>query len=90
MSIAHRKGGGRLRTADRSSSARRGRRDSPDEPMRVVALGGGHGLASNLRALRLLADEITAVVTVADNGGCLLYTSPSPRDATLSRMPSSA
>jgi len=26
-----------------------------------------------------------------DNGnGCLLYTSPSPRDATLSRMPSSA
>ena len=25
-----------------------------------------------------------------DWGGCLLYTSPSPRDATLSRMPSSA
>ena len=24
------------------------------------------------------------------DGGCLLYTSPSPRDATLSRMPSSA
>ena len=24
------------------------------------------------------------------NYGCLLYTSPSPRDATLSRMPSSA
>lgn len=38
-------------------------------PLRVVALGGGHGLAANLRALRLLADEITAVVTVADNGG---------------------
>ena len=31
--------------------------------------------------------------TVRDNvliGACLLYTSPSPRDATLSRMPSSA
>ena len=28
-------------------------------------------------------------VTV-DYGACLLYTSPSPRDATLSRMPSSA
>ena len=27
---------------------------------------------------------------VPDNEGCLLYTSPSPRDATLSRMPSSA
>ena len=26
----------------------------------------------------------------ADFGFCLLYTSPSPRDATLSRMPSSA
>ena len=25
-----------------------------------------------------------------DSNGCLLYTSPSPRDATLSRMPSSA
>ena len=25
-----------------------------------------------------------------DYRGCLLYTSPSPRDATLSRMPSSA
>ena len=25
-----------------------------------------------------------------DEGSCLLYTSPSPRDATLSRMPSSA
>ena len=27
---------------------------------------------------------------VNSNYGCLLYTSPSPRDATLSRMPSSA
>ena len=29
-------------------------------------------------------------VDEAMNGHCLLYTSPSPRDATLSRMPSSA
>ena len=27
---------------------------------------------------------------LVDSTGCLLYTSPSPRDATLSRMPSSA
>ena len=27
---------------------------------------------------------------VSQCGNCLLYTSPSPRDATLSRMPSSA
>lgn len=36
---------------------------------RVVALGGGHGLHATLSALRLLTDEITAVVTVADDGG---------------------
>ena len=29
-------------------------------------------------------------VIVDHNNNCLLYTSPSPRDATLSRMPSSA
>ena len=32
----------------------------------------------------------TTVVTVDDTGSCLLYTSPSPRDRTRSRMPSSA
>lgn len=36
---------------------------------RAVALGGGHGLAASLGALRLLTRELTAVVTVADNGG---------------------
>jgi uncharacterized cofD-like protein len=36
---------------------------------RVVALGGGHGLSASLRAMRLLTDDLTAVVTVADNGG---------------------
>jgi uncharacterized cofD-like protein len=35
----------------------------------VVALGGGHGLAASLSALRHVADDLTAVVTVADNGG---------------------
>ena len=37
--------------------------------MRVVALGGGHGLAASLSALRLLDTDLTGVVTVADNGG---------------------
>jgi uncharacterized cofD-like protein len=36
---------------------------------RVVALGGGHGLAANLTALRTFCTDLTAVVTVADNGG---------------------
>lgn len=35
----------------------------------VVALGGGHGLSASLSALRLMTDRITAVVTVADDGG---------------------
>lgn len=41
------------------------RSDAP----RVVALGGGHGLAASLRALRLVTDQLVAVVTVADDGG---------------------
>ena len=36
---------------------------------RVVALGGGHGLAASLTALRRVTDRLTAVVTVADDGG---------------------
>ncbi len=37
--------------------------------MKVVALGGGHGLPVTLAALRLLGVEPTAVVTVPDDGG---------------------
>lgn len=36
---------------------------------RVVAFGGGHGLAITLQALRRVTDRLTAVVGVADNGG---------------------
>ena len=36
---------------------------------KVVALGGGHGLAATLSSLRTLTHQITAIVTVADNGG---------------------
>jgi uncharacterized cofD-like protein len=41
----------------------------PERPLRVVALGGGHGLAASLQALRHLTRDLTAVVTVADDGG---------------------
>ena len=37
--------------------------------LKVVALGGGHGLAASLAALRRVVTDLTAVVTVADNGG---------------------
>jgi uncharacterized cofD-like protein len=36
---------------------------------RVVALGGGHGLASSLRAARTYAGELVGIVSVADDGG---------------------
>ena len=42
---------------------------SPPRRPRVVAFGGGHGLFASLRALRQLDADLTAVVTVADDGG---------------------
>ena len=36
---------------------------------RIVAIGGGHGLATLLRGLKLHTGNLTAVVTVADDGG---------------------
>ena len=45
----------------------------------------GHDVAGHVATF-----TIPAVAQVMQHHGCLLYTSPSPRDATLSRMPSSA
>jgi uncharacterized cofD-like protein len=42
---------------------------SAGNEVRAVALGGGHGLHASLSALRLLTRDLTAVVTVADDGG---------------------
>ena len=36
---------------------------------KVVAIGGGHGLSTTLRAVRTYAGSITAIGTVADDGG---------------------
>ena len=41
----------------------------PQSRPSVVALGGGHGLYASLAALRRVVDDLTAVVTVADDGG---------------------
>ena len=43
-----------------------------------------------VKPLGPIAYILKARVTLLRDIGCLLYTSPSPRDATLSRMPSSA
>jgi uncharacterized cofD-like protein len=48
---------------------RPGRPERFEGDLRVVSLGGGHGLAASLSALRRLTTELTGVVTVADNGG---------------------
>ena len=49
--------------------------------------------ASWTQAAPIVMDEIAAIVDddiIARSEICLLYTSPSPRDGLLSRMPSSA
>ena len=55
------------------------RRQHPDDPsfarLAVIAVGLEFGLPD---------------LTLAQDRTCLLYTSPSPRDRTRSRMPSSA
>jgi uncharacterized cofD-like protein len=55
---------------DRAATPGAGRRPegAPARP-RIVALGGGHGLHAMLSALRRLDADLTAVVTVADDGG---------------------
>ena len=60
----------------------------------LIAGSGPSGLASAYAAAKNGARVILAEDKARFGGtlltSCLLYTSPSPRDATLSRMPSSA
>ncbi len=48
-----------------------GAHDGTGRPLsrKVVALGGGHGLYASLSGLRRVTRDLTAVVTVADDGG---------------------
>ena len=68
----------------------------PDAPVRAVVvedLADGLRLLARELDLPLSATHASSVENAgagARAGACLLYTSPSPRDATLSRMPSSA
>ena len=74
----------RLKVADNSGA----------KEVSCIRVLGGSG-----RRYASIGDTIVVTVKEASPGGvkkgtvskaCLLYTSPSPRDATLSRMPSSA
>ena len=52
-------------SAVRAFLGRQQRRSGP----RIVAIGGGTGMPQLLRGLRVYTDNITAIVTVADDGG---------------------
>jgi uncharacterized cofD-like protein len=57
-----------LRPGSRVVDALREHRQRERGP-RVVVIGGGHGLATLLRGIKVYTRNITAVVTVADDGG---------------------
>lgn len=57
----------RLRRLRRATSALSARKRGAQP--KVVALGGGMGLSASLAALRRITGDLTAVVTVADDGG---------------------
>ncbi len=60
--------------------------NTPPQGPSVVALGGGHGLSAALTGVRRYAGSITAVVSVADDGGSSgrlrkIHDVPAPGDA---------
>ena len=67
---------------------------SPTEDNISVQLSSGQAYVQGYRTERLSTTykdvEKPRTFETETNKSCLLYTSPSPRDATLSRMPSSA
>ena len=56
----------------------------PDNKHTVISLQYVFGIGQTR------AQAICKVTGIAESASCLLYTSPSPRDDELSRMPSSA
>ena len=62
----------------------------PAIPLAIVALNFRYTSLAGLMRNISSQIEMPEVNQSRQNIFCLLYTSPSPRDATLSRMPSSA
>ena len=61
----------------------------PVAPLRLRARNGAK-VRAQLTGVAILPRSRLFAVTGEDGKACLLYTSPSPRDGLLSRMPSSA
>ena len=53
-------------------------------------VGVGIATVEEIDRINIFWARMLAMTRAVEALGCLLYTSPSPRDATLSRMPSSA
>ena len=60
------------------------------EGFRIAHDISSYSFAALGKAARPLLSDSAALLTLSYLGACLLYTSPSPRDRTRSRMPSSA
>ena len=56
----------------------------------IVISTWNHGIAANEAAMNVIKNGGRSLDAVEAGVSCLLYTSPSPRDRSLSRMPSSA
>ena len=56
----------------------------------IVSLNNGDASTTHNTADFIDPENVNNRLSLSSTGCCLLYTSPSPRDATLSRMPSSA
>ena len=64
---------------------------APSDKLGIAAIGiGGRGTSNLMNSFASNGANIVALCDVDDRRACLLYTSPSPRDRTRSRMPSSA
>ena len=57
---------------------------------RMLALDALRGKWKTAVLTGIAASALGATIVSSSNSVCLLYTSPSPRDGLLSRMPSSA
>ena len=61
-----------------------------EKPSQGEVLAAGPGKANENGDVRPLDVKVGDKIIFGQYGGCLLYTSPSPRDPKTSRMPSSA